>query len=353
MTQKQILLVYGGRSAEHEVSIKSAKNILMALRKNSFPVTIVHISKKGTWHLVPDVIEQPESHPAVWIGNDDKKVFLINSVDHSKTFVDVAFPVMHGTFGEDGCIQGLFKMLSLPFVGCGVMASALGMDKEYMKRVLKEAGLPVGKFATLYRNEPASYSQLVAQLGTPFFIKPANAGSSVGVHKIKNESDFASKLKDAFLFDVKVLAEEFIAGREVECSVLGLNRNPKASRPGEVTPTHDFYSYEAKYLDDNGATFNIPAKLTADLEQQIRDLSVETFKVLGCDGLARVDFFLTANNKFLINEINTLPGFTSISMYPKMWEASGLSPQDLIRQLVELAISKHSQDESNLLDFKS
>jgi D-alanine-D-alanine ligase len=353
MEKKQVLLVYGGRSAEHEVSVKSARNILNALLANSFPVKIVHIAKDGAWHLVPSIVENPEAHPVVWFGTFNKKAHLINATTQEKIQIDVAFPAMHGTFGEDGCIQGLFKMLSLPFVGCGVMASALGMDKEFMKRVLKEAGLPVGNFSVLHRGELNDYSSLVKNLGSPFFIKPANAGSSVGVHKVKNETDFTEKLKDAFLFDSKVLAEEFISGREVECSVLGLNRNPKASLPGEVMPTHDFYSYEAKYLDDNGAQFSIPANLPKELEEKARKLSLETFKTLGCDGLARVDFFLKSNGDFLINEINTLPGFTSISMYPKMWEATGLTANKLIHELIELALTKNQQDESNLLDFSA
>jgi D-alanine-D-alanine ligase len=210
-----------------------------------------------------------------------------------------------------------------------------------MKRAFVQAGIPTSEWLVLKSWEaPAKYEELVLKLGSPFFIKPANAGSSVGVHKIKNAADFAKNLKDAFLYDHKVLAERFIAGREVECSVLGLASAPQASLPGEVIPQHEFYSYEAKYLDDNGAVIRIPAELNQVVVEKIQSLAKKVFSSLDCSGLSRVDFFVTAKNEIFVNEINTIPGFTNISMYPKMWEASGISYQQLISQLIDLALQK-------------
>ena len=277
----------------------------------------------------------------------------IFSLESKKTStVDIAFPVLHGSFGEDGCIQGLFKMVNLPFVGCGVLGSSVGMDKEVMKRLLIEAQIPTAKYILIHSKAPQTFESLSHDLGLPFFIKPANAGSSVGVHKIKSKADFATSLKDAFLYDHKVLAEEFVQGREIECSVLGLNHNPRASTAGEVTPTHEFYSYEAKYLDANGASLQIPAKISAPELAQIQKLACQAFRVLGCDGLSRVDFFLKTDGKAFLNEINTIPGFTKISMYPKMWEASGVSYQNLITQLIELGFQKHQSEESLMTNYE-
>jgi D-alanine-D-alanine ligase len=258
---------------------------------------------------------------------------------------------LHGTYGEDGTIQGLFKMMSLPFVGCDVLASSVGMDKDFMKRLLQQAGLPTAQFICLHKGSKVDFSELKSLLGAPFFIKPANAGSSVGVHKIRTAQEFELKIKDAFLYDHKVLAEKFIEGREIECSVLGLNQTPKASLPGEVIPTHEFYSYEAKYLDENGAHLKIPAELSKEQRERIQHLAEQTYKTLGCDGLTRVDFFLSPDDKVFINEINTMPGFTKISMYPKMWEASGIKYSELITRLIDLAFQKQQLDQSLSTNF--
>lgn len=349
--KKTIALIFGGKSAEHEVSLRSAKNIADALDKDLFSPVFIGISKQGSWYrfannevfkniTIDDTHLPAEAEPVALIALKGAPV-LYSLKDQSKTTVDCAFPILHGTMGEDGTIQGLFKMVQLPFVGCGVWSSAAGMDKEVMKRLLEQAGIPSARYILLTPYKETSYEEIVAKLGSPFFIKPANAGSSVGVHKIKSASDFSVKLKDAFQFDNKVLAEEFIQGRELECSVMGLNHKPKASLPGEVIPQHDFYSYEAKYVDDNGAVIEIPAKLNGDEIKRMQDLAEKTFHVMGCDGLTRVDGFLRPNGDIYVNEINTIPGFTKISMYPKMWEASGVSYKELITSLIKLAFEKY------------
>lgn len=359
--KKKVALIFGGKSAEHEVSMNSAKNIFNAIDKNKYDTALIGISKQGTWYQFaePDVFTKYKSLEDSQLKNEhmislisyQEKPSIFSLKNQAKTAVDCAFPIVHGTMGEDGTLQGFFKIVNLPFVGCSVLSSAIGMDKEYMKRLMNEAGITNSKYVLLKSDEPTGYSDVVQQIGSPFFIKPANAGSSVGVHKIKSETDYKMKLKDSFQYDHKVIAEEFIEGREIECSVMGLNHNPKASLPGELIVKHEFYSYEAKYLDANGAEIVIPARLNDTQIAQIRDLAIKTFKTLGCDGLTRVDFFLKKEGQIYVNEINTLPGFTQISMYPKMWEATGLSYSNLISELIELAFTKHSEDNKLKLNF--
>lgn len=355
--KKIVALIFGGKSAEHEVSLRSAKNIADALDKDLFTPVLIGISKEGSWYRFPDmkvfthtkIVDNTlpqDAEPVALISLRGKPV-LYSLKDQSKSQMDIAFPIMHGTMGEDGTIQGLFKMVQVPFVGCGVWSSAAGMDKEVMKRLLAEAKIPNARYLLLTPKMKISYSEIAMQLGSTFFIKPANAGSSVGVHKIKSAEDFAEKIKDAFLFDNKVLAEEFIQGRELECSVMGHNHNPKASLPGEVIPQHEFYSYEAKYVDEQGALLKIPAELSPSAVAKIQEYAKITYQVMGCDGLTRVDFFIKPNEDIYVNEINTIPGFTKISMYPKMWEATGLGYKDLITQLIHLGFERH-QDEQKL-----
>lgn len=356
--KKVIALIFGGKSAEHEVSLRSAKNVADALDKELFSPVLVGISKEGSWYRFPDkavfsevakITDQalPKNAEPVALISLKGKPVLYSLKDNTTTSVDVGFPVLHGTMGEDGTIQGLFKMVQLPFVGCGVWSSAAGMDKEIMKRLFTEAKIPNARYILLTPSQIPAYDEMVAKLGTPFFIKPANAGSSVGVHKIKSAEEFTTKLKDAFQFDYKVLAEEFIQGREIECSVMGHNHSPQASLPGEIIPQHEFYSYEAKYLDENGALLKIPAEISAESLGKLQSLAKKTYQVMGCDGMTRVDFFLRPNGEFYVNEINTIPGFTKISMYPKMWEATGLAYKSLITQLINLGIERH-QEEQNL-----
>ncbi|WII70715.1 D-alanine--D-alanine ligase family protein [Bdellovibrio sp. 22V] len=354
--KKTVALIFGGKSAEHEVSLRSAKNIADALDKDLFTPVVIGISKEGSWYRFPDlsvftqatkIIDTAlpaNAEPVALIAFQGKPV-LYSLQDHSKTNLDVAFPILHGTMGEDGTIQGLFKMVQLPFVGCGVWSSAAGMDKEVMKRLLMEAKIPNARYVLLTPEQKTTYQEVAAQLGSPFFIKPANAGSSVGVHKIKSAEDFAAKLPDAFQFDTKVLAEEFIKGREIECSVMGPNRSPQASLPGEIIPQHEFYSYEAKYIDDNGALLKIPAEIPKETIEKLQTLAKKTYQVMGCDGLTRVDFFLRDNGDIYINEINTIPGFTKISMYPKMWEATGVGYKELITKLIGFGLERHKDEQ--------
>jgi len=249
---------------------------------------------------------------------------------------------LHGPFGEDGTIQGFLKLADIPFVGPSVLGSAVGMDKDVMRRLLRDAGIPVTDYVTLRKGEPID-NQEINELGMPLFVKPANLGSSIGISKVHDQSELDAAIELAFTYDTKVLVEKAVAGRELECGVLG-NENPEASVVGEIIPTHEFYSYDAKYLDDNGAASQIPANIPEEVSKRIQELAIRTFKVLECEGLGRVDVFLTPENNVIVNEINTIPGFTSISMYPKMWEASGLGYTDLITRLIELAIQRFERD---------
>lgn len=359
---KNIAVIFGGHSSEHEVSINSARNIYKALDKSKFNPILLGVSKQGTWYSVSEKdFETLESindnkmsqDQTVTLIRAQSKVYSLNLQSNKRQELDCAFAIIHGTNGEDGTMQGYLKILGLPFVGCGVMSSAIAMDKEVMKIVMTAAGIPNSRWAVLKSYETPDFDKLVKQLGLPFFIKPANAGSSVGVHKIKSKEDFAVKIKDAFKYDHKVLAEEFIDGREVECSVMGLNHKAEAAVPGELVVKHEFYSYEAKYLDPNGAEIVIPAKVTAEQTEAIRALAVKTYEALYCDGLTRVDFFLKKDGTLTVNEINTLPGFTKISMYPMMWQAKGLAYGDLITKLVQLAFDKNDFDNQLNLDFRT
>lgn len=361
--KKNIALVFGGKSSEHEVSIRSGKNVADALDKNRFDYTLIGISKEGTWYKFSDISvfdklealtdnQTPKgAEPVALISFKGQPTLISLEKPSMKYAIDCAFPILHGSFGEDGSIQGLFRMANVPFVGCDIFASSAGMDKEVMKRLLKEANIPSAKYLLLTPRNRLSYKEISSQLGTPFFIKPANSGSSVGVHKIKTETEFEEKLIDAFLYDHKVLAEEMMVGREIEISVMGHNYSPKASVAGEVIPTHEFYSYEAKYLDENGALLKIPAEIESATLKKMQELAMQTYQVLGCDGLTRVDFFLKKNNEPYINEVNTIPGFTKISMYPKMWEASGLSYTQLITDLISLALEKYNDQQKLQTNF--
>jgi D-alanine-D-alanine ligase len=255
--------------------------------------------------------------------------------------VDVVFPVLHGPFGEDGTVQGLLKLANLPFVGAGVLGSAVGMDKDVMKRLLRDADIPIAKFMVFESatQNKISFSRVQRELGMPVFVKPANLGSSVGISKAARPREFTRAVQEAFRYDNKILVEENIAGREIECAVLG-NENPSASVPGEIITGHQFYSYEAKYIDDQGARLVIPAKLPSQVARRVQELSLRAFKILCCSGMARVDFFLRGRDEIFVNEINTIPGFTAISMYPKMWAASGLSYARLIDRLIQLALQE-------------
>jgi D-alanine-D-alanine ligase len=358
MTNRKIRvgILFGGKSAEHEVSLQSAKNVADAIDRDKYDVSLIGIDKTGRW-LLPDQSRYllNETDPKLIALNraNERSVALVPqsggeltdlSAGDVRSAVDVIFPILHGPFGEDGTVQGLLKLAGVPFVGAGVLGSAVGMDKDVSKRLLRDAGLPIARFTVLRDGDEIDFDRICADLGLPFFIKPANLGSSVGVHKVSDRSGFEEAIADAFGFDTKIIAEEFVDGRELECSVLG-NRDPIASVVGEIVSNHDFYSYEAKYIDEQGAALEVPAKLPEETSERLRALSIEAFEALACEGMARVDFFLKRDGSILINEINTIPGFTKISMYPRLWGASGLSYKDLIDRLIGLAIERFEREQ--------
>ncbi len=348
-------IIFGGKSAEHEVALQSAKNVIDAINKDKYEITLIGIDKEGRWQLNdrshyllneqnPKLISLNKTENEVALIPGDNK-FLDTFGNRKLETLDVIFPIIHGTNGEDGTIQGMLKLAGIPFVGADVLGSAIGMDKDVAKRLLKEAGIPIADFVTVkkYELDKLDFEMVEEKLKYPMFIKPANAGSSVGVSKASNRKELVEGLEKAFLYDYKVLVEEFIKGREVECAILG-NENPIASAIGEIIPTHDFYSYEAKYIDEKGALLEIPAKIDSEVVKKLQEIAIETYKTLCCEGMARVDFFLTEDGKAIINEINTIPGFTKISMYPKLWEVSGLSYEKLIDRLIELAIERNERN---------
>jgi D-alanine-D-alanine ligase len=379
MNRKIIVgIVFGGKSAEHEVSLQSAKNVFDAMDRDKYEPVLIGIDKSGRWLLndserflaggaVPGsgiAALVPGPGPACTEkGGRDCSVEDPNSTGSPQTgrgrivnlsvpggtrggeiALDVVFPILHGPFGEDGTVQGFLKLADLPFVGAGVLGSAVGMDKDVMKRLLRDGGVPIGRYRVLRSREKLpDFTVLTEELGLPLFIKPANMGSSVGVSKVRTGEEFAAAVSNAFEYDAKIVIEEYIQGRELECSILG-NEEPMASLPGEIIPSHDFYSYEAKYLDEKGASLEIPARLSPEKTAEIQKLAIQTFRVLCCEGLARVDFFMKADGTILVNEINTMPGFTKISMYPKLWEASGIPYARLIDKLIELALCRFEKE---------
>ncbi len=346
----------GGKSAEHEVSLQSAKNIVEAIDRGKYDVLLIGIDKRGQWHITEtsDFLLHADDPRGIELKGADDTVTLIPGRRAEQLVrlsgsppvgpVDVVFPVLHGPFGEDGTVQGLFKLVDVPFVGSSVLGSAAAMDKDITKRLLRDAGVPIAKF--LVFDSPSAenidFIDVERYLGLPFFVKPANLGSSVGVNKVDGRERFSHAIAEAFEYDNKILIEEFKRGREIECSVLG-NDEPIASVPGEVIPRHEFYSYEAKYIDESGAILEIPAKLGERTINQVQELAVKTFKVLCCEGMARVDFFVN-DKEIIVNELNTIPGFTKISMYPKLWEASGISYTELIDRLIDLALERFEKE---------
>jgi D-alanine-D-alanine ligase len=355
-------IIFGGKSAEHEVSLQSAKNIIDAIDKSKYEVLLMGIDKKGRWHLNDDstFLLHSDNPKLIQLNRSNEGVALVpgetsNQVMNASSWesvgaVDIAFPVLHGPLGEDGTVQGLLKLANIPFVGASVLGSAVSMDKDVAKRLLRDAGISIAKFVTYQRSFKANihFDQVKRELGLPFFVKPANLGSSVGVRKVNAPSEFDQAIDEAFQYDNKILIEEFIQGREIECAVLG-NDHPVASVPGEILPQHDFYSYEAKYIDESGAALDIPADLPEDIVSKLQTTAIKAFQTLCCEGMARVDFFLKQDGEIIVNEINTIPGFTKISMYPKLWEASGMSYTELINKLLDLALERFHR-ESNLKD---
>lgn len=357
MTKLRVGVIFGGKSAEHEVSLQSAKNILDAIDKEKFDVTLLGIDKTGQWHIndASNFLLNAENPALIALNHSNKNVALIPGQEKQQLIeadgagalgqLDVVFPIVHGTLGEDGSLQGLLRMANIPFVGAGVLGSAVSMDKDVTKRLLRDAGLAIAPFVTLTRANRHQYSfvQLTECLGLPLFVKPANQGSSVGVSKVQDLAGFEQAIALAFSFDHKVLVESAIVGREIECAVLG-NDQPQASLCGEIVLSDEFYSYDTKYINEQGAQVVVPAAIDQATSDQIRHVALQAFNALDCLGMARVDVFLTPDNQVIINEVNTLPGFTNISMYPKLWGASGVSYTRLITLLIELALERHQQD---------
>ncbi|HHX75430.1 MAG TPA: D-alanine--D-alanine ligase [Firmicutes bacterium] len=349
---KKVAVLYGGRSGEHEVSVRSAAAVMDGLKQlNNLEVLPVFIAKDGTWLLHGNrVAFLPDPN----IGG----LYLLEGESAGQVLtVDVVFPVLHGPYGEDGTIQGLLELARLPYVGAGVAGSAVGMDKILMKAVLQAAGLPVGEYiwftATGWTQRKQEYVATVGEkLGYPCFVKPANLGSSVGITKAYNSEELIAAVAEALQYDRRVLVEKMLAGLEIECSVLG-NDDPLASLPGQIIPCNDFYDYRAKYLDDRSRLI-IPAELPPETTEKVRELAVKTFTALDCAGYARVDFFVQVEEgRVWINEINTIPGFTAISMYPKLWEASGLPFPRLLQKMLELAEERARQTASLKTEYES
>ncbi|MYL35586.1 D-alanine--D-alanine ligase [Pontibacillus yanchengensis] len=359
MTKKKVGILFGGKSSEHEVSLQSAKNIVDAIDKEKYEVVLIGIDKDGGWHVNdqsqyllhaedPKLITLNKTNEGVAVVPGSTSNQMLNlSTTTSLGQLDAVFPILHGTLGEDGSIQGMLRLANIPYVGTNVLGSAMCMDKDITKRLLRDAGIGVAKWYSYkkHQKDRIQFNEMKDNLGMPFFVKPANQGSSVGVSKVRSEAEFTKAIEEAFLYDYKVIIEEGVVGREIECSVLG-NEEPKASVLGEILSSTDFYSYETKYIDESGAKLEIPASLDQETENRVRQTAIEAFQVLECEGLSRVDVFLKDNGEIIVNEINTLPGFTKISMYPKLWEASGISYPALIDELIELAIQRYERDAS-------
>jgi D-alanine-D-alanine ligase len=359
MNRRRVAVLFGGRSAEHEISCISARSVIDALDPDRTEVVPIGIGRDGRWHrlsgppaLPAETGRMPEvtdgSGTTVELAGKGGSSELV-AADGSREQIDVVFPVLHGPFGEDGTVQGLLELAGVPYVGAGVLGSAIGMDKDVQKRLFLQAGLPVGPFETVHEKEwgddPESVEAAAEALGYPLFTKPTSLGSSVGVSKVHGAGELAAGLAEAFRYSRFAIVEQAAEGaREIECAVLG-NDEPVASVAGEIVPDgHDFYDYEAKYLDEHGAQLLIPADLKPEVLEDVQRLAVTAFRTIRCAGMARVDFFLIGEDELWLNELNTVPGFTSISMYPKLWEASGLPFGDLVERLLDLALERHEAE---------
>jgi D-alanine-D-alanine ligase len=354
MTKRiRVALLFGGRSAEHDVSVLSAGNVFRALDPERYEVIPIAIARDGTWLLcASDDGSFPAAVPAsgqrvVLLPGGGGRMLVVDAHDELAaprwTSIDVLYPVLHGPFGEDGTVQGAAELAGVPYVGSDVLSSAAAMDKDAAKRLMREAGLPIARFRAFTAGEQPAFESIVEELGRPVFVKPARLGSSVGVGKAASAEEFDAAVREAFRHDQKILVEEYVRGREVECGVLESgDGSVLVSVPGEIVPTnrHSFYTYEAKYLDAEGAELKVPADLPVETAERLRDLSLRAFRMLGCAGLARIDFFLCQDGKILVNELNTLPGFTSVSMYPRLLAASGVPYPVLVSRLIDHALRR-------------
>ena len=341
MSPIRIVVLFGGRSGEHEVSIRSAASVIQALDRSQYEIIPVAITKQGKWLSPAESARLLPSHTVGSLATGT--AIVLSQQPGAATGLDVVFPVLHGTFGEDGTVQGFLELADLPYVGAGVLGSAVAMDKDVMKRLFRERGLPTVDHLAVPRRERHEHTaRLEERFGYPMFVKPANLGSSVGITKVGHAAELTRALDLAAQHDSKIIVEPAIDGREIECAVLG-NDQPEASVPGEVIPGGEFYDYQAKYIDDTSELV-IPAALSAEQTSEVQRLAVAAFEAAGCAGLARVDVFLeNASGRILLNELNTMPGFTSISMYPKLWEASGVPYSELLDRLVKLALERQEE----------
>lgn len=357
MTKKiTVAVLFGGPSTEHQISLLSVKNVVPALNRQRYQLLLIGIDRQGQWWLCdeanylqhaddPAKIELHLGDPLALLPGNPQGALLNRQTGQPLPTIDVVFPLLHGTYGEDGALQGLLRWLKLPFVGCNTLASALAMDKAVSKRLLQAAGIPVTPFVVLQAHEINSPEalQTVAPLGLPLFVKPANQGSSMGVSRVTQLEQLVPALQQALRFDQKVLVEKAVIGQEIECAVLGNRQAAEVSLCGEII-THDtFYAYDTKYLKGNQAELCIPAKITTAVSEQIQAYALKAWQTLECEGLARVDFFVSNHQQIFLNEINTIPGFTTISMYPKLWQAGGITYSKLLDQLIILAVSGYSR----------
>lgn len=349
LRKKTVAVIFGGASSEYEVSLMSASSVLRNIPREKYDVIMLGITKEGKWYKYEGEIDKIENGSWVddqvipaFIGPDSAihGVTVLKEQNYENIYIDAVFPVLHGKNGEDGTIQGIFEMAKIPFVGCDHVASANCMDKAHTHMILDNAGIKTAEYVVARSCEPQQevLSRVKERIGYPCFVKPANAGSSVGVGKAKNKDELALALQAAFQHDTKVVVEKAIVGKEIECAVLG-NENPASSEPGEIAPISEFYDYEAKYIDGTTELY-IPARISKEMAEKVKVQAVKAYKVLNCAGLTRVDFFVTEQGEIVLNEPNTIPGFTSISMYPKLWEYTGLPYRELIEKLIELALER-------------
>ena len=354
--KKKIVILYGGRSVEHGVSVNSARNIFEHISKDHFEPLPIGISKSGQWFLTSGVTKDIEQGKALGLILDAQRpgFIILSSGDRIKT--DIIFPVLHGTDGEDGSIQGLIKAMDIPMVGTGVLGSSMSMNKIVAKRLLKEAGIPVTNFLTFHHSQKddLDFEEIARQIGKPFMVKAASLGSSVGVAKAKDEATFRNAVEEAFRYDDYLITEEFVTGREIECAVMG-NQPPEASYPGEIviSSKYEFYTFDAKYVDPDAVRIDVPARLSSQEAEQIRELSVKAYRALYCEDFSRVDLFLTTDGRIFINEINSIPGFTNSSMFPMMWQERGIDFTGLITKLLDLAYERYERSKRIERDFNS
>ncbi len=343
MDKLSVALVYGGRSTEHEISKLSAQSIVKQIDQSKFDISLVKIDLNSEWWLLKTLdLHDLENAQKIHLEKNGDQSDCKNESGQVLKTIDVFFPILHGIYGEDGTIQGLFRMLDVAFVGCDVLASAACMDKDFTKRILRDANIHIAPYLVATQNHIPSFEEAQTALGNTLFLKPANMGSSVGVFKVRSAKEYQEKIAEGLMLDKKVLIEKEIIGRELECAVLG-NDKPKASLPGEIVMNSDFYDFESKYVDSDASSTVIPADIPEEISDQLRQMAISAYKALDCEGLARVDFFLDQQGELMINEINTIPGFTKISMYPKMWEASGISYSELLDILIELALERRNR----------